>query len=95
MFKYHHLKNEMQRNQMTGTSSAGRRLRGRAAATTHLNYPELVGKDEQDAERYDVTDQEEIDMEEGAGGGSPVGELLLHDMAWYKPTQEQACQQCT
>ena len=63
--------------------------------TLLLNDTELVGKDEQDAERHDVTNQEEIDMEEGAGGGSPVGELVLHDMAWHEPTQEQTCQQCT
>ena len=52
-------------------------------------------EDEEDAERTDKTRHEEVDTEELAAEGSPIGKLVLEDFARHIPPQENTGKECT
>ena len=47
-------------------------------------------EDEKDADRTDVLHEEEVEVEEAAAEGTPVGELVTHNLVRYEPTDEDA-----
>ena len=53
----------------------------------------LVQEHQQDKDRTHELNQEEIDAKEATLQGSPIGKLILQNLLWHIPSQEQTSKQ--